>query len=106
MSALPDEFCLEAYFEVAELCELLAALIETTKVGPRLIVDDLMGADIPALSESLPTDFALVWAFSGMPSFVRLKAFISQDRRRLSITHTFKFPSWEKLRPHPGSLHG
>ncbi len=60
MSDLPYEFYIEAYFEVAELCELLAILIETIKVGLRLIVDDPIGVDIPALSESLPTDFTLV----------------------------------------------
>jgi hypothetical protein len=60
MLALPYKFCLEAYFKVAELCKLLAALIETTKVKLKLIVDDLISADIPALSESLLTNFALV----------------------------------------------
>jgi hypothetical protein len=83
----------ETYFEIAELRELLAAIIETAEVGLRLIVNDLVGADLPALRESLPTDFTMVWAFSGVPSFVCLKLFVSQDREtELSSALTFKFP--------------
>ena len=71
---------METYFEITELRELLAAIIETTEIGLRLIVDDLVGADVPALRESLPTDFTMVWAFSSVPSFMCLKFFVSQDR--------------------------
>jgi hypothetical protein len=63
----------EAYFEIAELRELLAAVIETAEVGLGLIVDDFVGAYISALGESLPTDFAMIWTFSSMPSFVCLQ---------------------------------
>jgi hypothetical protein len=56
---------------------LLAAVIKTIEVRLRLIVNDLVGADIPALSEFLPIDFTLVRAFSNMSSFVRLKVFVS-----------------------------
>jgi hypothetical protein len=70
----------EAYFEIAELRKLLAAVIETTEVRLGLIVDDLVGADIPALRESLPADLAMVWTFSSVPSFVRLEFSVSRDR--------------------------
>ena len=84
----------EAYFEVAELRELLAAVIETTEIGLRLIVDDLMGADVSSLGEFLPTDFALVWTLSSVPPFVRLSSSLVKIRRqRLPFGLTFKFPS-------------
>jgi hypothetical protein len=70
----------EAYFEVAALLELPAAVIETTEVRFGLIVDDLMGAKIPVLGESLPTDITSVRAFSCVPLFVLLKFLVSQDR--------------------------
>jgi hypothetical protein len=64
---------METYFEVAELRKLFAAVIESTQVRLGLIVDDLVGANVAALGESLPADFTLVWAFSGVPSFVRFQ---------------------------------
>jgi hypothetical protein len=67
----------EAYLEIAKLRELLAAVIETTEVGLGLIMDDLVGAYIPTLGESLPADFAMIWSFSSMASFVCLEFFVS-----------------------------
>ena len=70
----------ETYFEIAELRELPAAVIEATEVRFRiLIMNDFVGADVATLGEFLPTGIALVWAFSSVPSFVRLK-FFNQDR--------------------------
>lgn len=63
----------ETYFEIAELRELLAAVIETAEVRLGLIVDDFVGADISALGESLSTDFAMIWTLSSMPSFMSLQ---------------------------------
>lgn len=63
---------MEAYLKIAELCELLAAVIEPAEVGLGLIVDDLVGANVPSLGESLPADFALVWTFSSVSSFMGL----------------------------------
>jgi hypothetical protein len=68
---------IEAHLEITELRELLTAFIETTEVGLGLIVNDLVGADVPALGKSLPANFALVWTFSGMPSFVCLEISVS-----------------------------
>jgi hypothetical protein len=65
------------YFEITKLGELLAAIIEATEVGLGLFVDDFVGADIPTLGKSLPTDFTRVWAFSSVSSFVSLKFLIS-----------------------------
>ena len=62
----------KAYFEIAELRELFATVIETTEVGLGLIMDDLVRADIPSLGESLSADFAVVWALSSVSSFVCL----------------------------------
>jgi len=59
---------------------LLAAVIETTEVRLGLIVDDLVGANVPTLRESLPADLAMVWTFSSVPSFVRLEFSVSRDR--------------------------
>ena len=61
-----------AYFEIAELSELLAALVETTAIRLCLIVNDLVGADVAALCELLAADFALVWTFARVSSFVCL----------------------------------
>jgi len=86
-------------FKIAELRELLATVIETTQVGLRLIVDNLVGADVPALGESFPTDFALVWAFSSVPSFVRL-----QISKLGETTATSRFLAWVRLYSSMGSL--
>jgi hypothetical protein len=73
---------------------LLAAVIETTQVGLGLIVDDLVGADIPSLGESLAADFAMVWTFPGMPPFVCLEFYISRDDAWELVSYiTFRFPS-------------
>jgi hypothetical protein len=54
------------------LRELLATVIEATEVWLRLIVNNLVGTNVPALGEPFPADFALVRTFSGMPSFMGL----------------------------------
>jgi hypothetical protein len=65
---------MEAYFEVAELCELLATVVETAKVGFGLIVDNLVGTHVTTLGESLAADLAEIWAFSCVPSLVCLNS--------------------------------
>lgn len=86
-------------FEIAELRKLLAAVIETTEVRLGLIVDDLVGADVPALRESLPTDLAMVWTFSSVPSFVRL-----QISKLGEAATTSRFFAWVWLDSGMGSL--
>jgi hypothetical protein len=78
---------METYFEVAELRKLFAAVIESTQVRLGLIVDDLVGANVAALGESLPADFTLVWAFSGVPSFVRLESFLVNMEIQIMALH-------------------
>jgi hypothetical protein len=51
---------LETNLEIPELSKLLAAMIETAKIWLSLLVDDTVGADVSALSESLSTDLAVV----------------------------------------------
>lgn len=76
---------MEAYFEIAELRELLAAVIEPAEIGLGLIVDNLVGADVPPLGESLPTNFALVWTFSSVSSLMCLELFVSRDSGGRSV---------------------
>jgi hypothetical protein len=57
-------------------------------------VDDLVGADIPSVGELLAADFAVVWTFPGMASFVCLNFYISRDNAwELVFYITFRFPS-------------
>jgi hypothetical protein len=60
------------YFEIAELSELLAAVVKSAKVGLGLIMHNLVGSYVATLCESLSADLALVWPFPGMPSLVSL----------------------------------
>lgn len=60
------------YFEIAELSELLAAVVESAEVGLGLIVYDLVGSYVATLCESFPADFALVWSFTSVSSLVSL----------------------------------
>ena len=61
-----------AYFEIAELGELLAAVVETTQIWLCLIVNDLVGADVAALCELFAALVTLVWTFACVSSFVCL----------------------------------
>ena len=58
--------------KVSELSELFAAVIESAEIRLGLVVDDLVGTNVAALSESLATDFAWVWSFTCMAAFVCL----------------------------------
>jgi hypothetical protein len=69
----------ETYFEITERRASFVAFIETTEIGLRLIVNGLVGPDVPELCESLLTNVTCERAFSSVPSFVRLKFFVSQD---------------------------
>jgi hypothetical protein len=58
--------------EVAELSELLAALVELARVGLDLLVDDLVGADVAPLGECLVADFARVGSLACVSTFMSL----------------------------------
>jgi hypothetical protein len=60
------------YLEVSELSELFAAVVESAEIWFGCIVNDLVGANVAALCESLSTDFARVWSFTCMASFMGL----------------------------------
>lgn len=50
-------------------------------------MDDLVGADIASLSESLSANFTLVWALSSVSAFVSLQ--VSKLRKRSTTTGLF-----------------
>jgi hypothetical protein len=79
----------ETYFEITKLRELLAVIIETIEIRLRLIVNDLVGADVLALRESLLISFILVWTFFSVLSFVCLKFFVNQDGEIEIIFYTY-----------------
>lgn len=62
----------ETNLEVAKLCKLLATFIEATQIWLGLVVNNLVGADVSTLCESLPTDLALVWPFPCVTPFMSL----------------------------------
>lgn len=85
--------------------ELLATLVEAAKIRLGLLVDDLVSTNISALGESLPTDIAVVWSLAGVASLMGLYLkLVFRKVMRGVWRNTLKFPSWEKLRPQPGSL--
>lgn len=60
--------------EISKLGESLATPIEPTAIWLVLIVDDPVGADVATLSESFPTNFTWIWAFTCMATLVGLKS--------------------------------
>ena len=60
--------------EVSELRELLAALIEAAEVWLGLFMDDLVGTNVPTLSESFAADIALVRPLACMASLMSLRS--------------------------------
>lgn len=62
----------DTHFQIAQLCELLPALVESASEGFDLLMDNLMCPHITALGESFSTDVAIVWAFTGVPSLMGL----------------------------------
>jgi len=72
--------------EVSKLGELLAAVIESAEIWFGCIVNDLVGANISALSEPLSTDFAWVWSFACMATLVSLEV---SKLRETSTTSRF-----------------
>ena len=61
-----------SYLEIAQLGKLLATVVEPAQVRLGLVVDDLVGAHVTALSEPFPTDFAMIWTLPGVAAFVSL----------------------------------
>lgn len=58
--------------EIAELGKLLATVIESAEIRLGLIVNDLVGPYVSALSKTFPADLALVRSFSSVSSLVSL----------------------------------
>jgi hypothetical protein len=85
----------ETYLEISELSKLLAAMIETAKVWFSLLVDDSVGTDISALSESLATDLTVVRSLASVAPLMSLRNSISLKKARNSTDGelTLKFPS-------------
>lgn len=52
--------------------ELLATLVKTAEIRLCLLMNDLVGADISTLGESLPADFTMVWPFARVATFMGL----------------------------------
>jgi hypothetical protein len=63
---------LETNLEISELSKLLAAMIETAKIWLSLLVDDTVGTDVSALSESLSTDLAVVRSLTSVAPLMGL----------------------------------
>jgi hypothetical protein len=57
-------------FQIAQLREMLPALVQLAGVRLRRRVDDFVGADISVLRESFPADVAVVGALAGVPPLV------------------------------------
>jgi hypothetical protein len=80
--------------EVSELRELLAALVKAAKIRLGLLVDDLVGANVSALSESLSTDLTLVWPLACMASLMSLYITVSFQHGLKGVwSNTLRFPS-------------
>lgn len=80
------------YLEVAELSELLPALVQSASEGLDLLVDDLVRSNIAALSEGLAANVAVVWSFSGVSPFVSLAGVSENDQTSIAIL-TLRLPS-------------
>jgi hypothetical protein len=63
------------YLQIAELRELLAALIQSTEVGLGLVVNYSVGSDVASLSKRLSAGFALEWPFPGVSSLMSLREY-------------------------------
>lgn len=66
--------CTAAYLEIAQLSELLAAVVESAGEGLDLLVYDLVGANVASLCKSLPTDVTAVGPLSCVTPLVCLLA--------------------------------
>lgn len=64
--------CPATYLEIAQLSELLPAVVESASEGFDLLVYNLVGADIASLRKSLSTDVATVGSLSGVTSLMCL----------------------------------
>lgn len=60
------------YLQVSKLSKLLAAIVKLAGERLNLLVYDLVCSNVPTLCECLATDVALIRAFTGVTSFVRL----------------------------------
>ena len=58
--------------EIAQLGELLAAVVKFACEGLDLLMNNLMGSDVPPLGESLATDLAIIRPFASVSPFMCL----------------------------------
>lgn len=60
-------------FQIAELREVFAAVVESARVGLCCCVHNLVCAHVAVLCECFAADFAVIGAFAGVTSFVGLE---------------------------------
>jgi hypothetical protein len=70
------------YLEVAQLSELLAAVIESASERLDLLVDDFVRANIAALRKGLAADITAIWTFSSMTPLMCLQTKLAKVDRR------------------------
>lgn len=59
--------------QVSELSELLATTLQLTGEGLDMLMDDLVRANVAALSEGLAADVAVVWSLASVTTLVSLQ---------------------------------
>ena len=87
--------------------ELLPAIIQETSKGLRVLMGDLVGADVAALGETFVADIAREGLFTCMAALMRLFFLLESiyyEAKRMWTKHTLRLPSCEKRCPHDGSL--
>lgn len=92
------------YLEIAELGELLPALVQKTGKRFDVFVGDLVRAHIASLGEPLWTDVAGERLFPCMATLMGLMASDTVYTSLDAQTPTLRLPSCEKRCPHDGSL--
>lgn len=96
---------LETNLEIPELSKLLAAMIETAKIWLSLLVDDTVGADVSALSESLSTDLAVVRSLTSVAPLMGLyKVLVSRLQGSQRIENLLSDSQVEKSYVHNRAL--
>lgn len=60
------------HLQVSELSELLATTLQLTGEGLDMLMDDLVRANVAALSEGLAADVAVVWSLASVTTLVSL----------------------------------
>jgi hypothetical protein len=60
------------YLKIAELGELLAAVVQSASEGLDLLMDDLVRTNVPTLRKGFTTNVALIRAFTSVASLMSL----------------------------------